>query len=120
MLKSKIGDYIAELGDGDHADDEPTELSELSGIGDVDGLPVYACGMGNLIGGQPDWISEKYQVVRGSIHDQAAVFPGCRSRSSALGEQISAVLSAGSDTRIPAAPVGPFADDPQESSRAEE
>ena len=52
-MKSKIGDCIAELGDGDHADDEPTELSELSGIGDVDGFSVHACGMGNLIDGQP-------------------------------------------------------------------
>ena len=35
-MRSKIGDYIAELDteldDGDHADDEPAELSELSGL----------------------------------------------------------------------------------------
>jgi hypothetical protein len=38
----------------------------------------------------------------------------------ALGEQINAVLSAGSDTRTPVAPVAPFADDPQGYWLAEE
>ena len=35
-------------------------------------------------------------------------------------KQINAVLSAGSDTRTPVAPVPPFADDPQGSWLAEE
>jgi hypothetical protein len=43
LLKSKIADSIAgldtELDDCEQADDEPAELSELSGIGDVDGSP---------------------------------------------------------------------------------
>ena len=47
-------------------------------------------------------------------------FPRCRGRSTAFGEQISAVLSADFDTRAPGAPVAPFADDPQGSWPAEE
>ena len=41
------------------------------------------------------------------------------SGSSAFGEQINAVLSAGFDTRTPVAPVALFADDPQRSWLAE-
>jgi hypothetical protein len=38
-----------------------------------------------------------------------------RIEAHAFGEQFNAVLSAGSDTRTPVAPVAPFADDPQRS-----